>query len=327
MSTLWTGSASCDRPCRPAETGKHASMAARWRDPRTPPPPTRFRSRLPERQRPRVSARPLCRSPGGGSTGVGTRAGAEGWGEARIFSEGLGQLAILGGVRAGRWELSRLSSDNGCRWSRELHRHPIAPPSARLSGTRGLAEDRQDAAPDLWPPTQGCALGSCWRSAGRAWTLGRRPDRPALRERRRGVVHEVRQSSACASTGSSCRLPRRPQPPPRLYVSWGSRLWQRLRAQVGRISGKAPLQGRARRGWLRPLRFHDLRHSFGSQLAAAGVDQVTIQAAMGRGVLATTGRHLHARDASAQAETFTRAFATGIWAPDIVALGSDRSGV
>lgn len=59
---------------------------------------------------------------------------------------------------------------------------------------------------------------------------------------------------------------------------------------------------------LRPLRFHDLRHTYGSLLAAAGVDLVTIQAVMGHSALATTGRYLHARPASDQAELFTRAF-------------------
>ena len=61
---------------------------------------------------------------------------------------------------------------------------------------------------------------------------------------------------------------------------------------------------------LRPLRFHDLRHTYGSLLAAAGVDLVTIQAAMGHSALATTGRYLHARPATEQAAIFTRAFAS-----------------
>ncbi len=59
---------------------------------------------------------------------------------------------------------------------------------------------------------------------------------------------------------------------------------------------------------LRALRWHDLRHTYGSLLAAAGVDLVTIQAAMGHSALATTGRYLHARPAADQAEVFTRAF-------------------
>jgi|HubBroStandDraft_2_1064218.scaffolds.fasta_scaffold05518_2 integrase len=62
---------------------------------------------------------------------------------------------------------------------------------------------------------------------------------------------------------------------------------------------------------VRPLRFHDLRHTFGSRLAAKGVDVVAIQKAMGHSALATTSRYLHARPASEQAQAFTAAFATG----------------
>ncbi len=57
-----------------------------------------------------------------------------------------------------------------------------------------------------------------------------------------------------------------------------------------------------------PLRFHDLRHTFGSLLAARGVDVVTIQKAMGHSALSTTSRYLHARPASEQAQAFTAAF-------------------
>ncbi|TMK98030.1 MAG: site-specific integrase [Actinobacteria bacterium] len=62
---------------------------------------------------------------------------------------------------------------------------------------------------------------------------------------------------------------------------------------------------------LRPLRFHDLRHTYGSLLAAAGIDLVSIQAVMGHSALSTTSRYLHARPASEQAEAFTRAFEPG----------------
>jgi integrase len=58
----------------------------------------------------------------------------------------------------------------------------------------------------------------------------------------------------------------------------------------------------------RSLRFHDLRHTFGSLLAQDGVDAVSIQAAMGHADLATTQRYLHARQASEQVERFARAF-------------------
>lgn len=58
----------------------------------------------------------------------------------------------------------------------------------------------------------------------------------------------------------------------------------------------------------RALRFHDLRHTFGSLLASRGVDVVSIQAAMGHSAITTTSRYLHARPASEQAQAFTRAF-------------------
>jgi integrase len=71
---------------------------------------------------------------------------------------------------------------------------------------------------------------------------------------------------------------------------------------------------------VRPLRFHDLRHTFGSLLAMRGVDVVTIQKAMGHSTLATTSRYLHARPASEQAQAFTAAFAAD--APEVVAVAA-----
>lgn len=59
---------------------------------------------------------------------------------------------------------------------------------------------------------------------------------------------------------------------------------------------------------LRPLRWHDLRHTFGSLLVAGGVDLVSVQDAMGHSQLATTSRYLHARPATERAAIFTDAF-------------------
>jgi integrase len=58
----------------------------------------------------------------------------------------------------------------------------------------------------------------------------------------------------------------------------------------------------------RPLRFHDLRHTYGSLLAAGGVDLITIKDMMGHSALSTTGRYLHAKPASEQAALFTTVF-------------------
>ena len=80
----------------------------------------------------------------------------------------------------------------------------------------------------------------------------------------------------------------------------------------GRPLDESALRRRYRRAQaaagVRPLRFHDLRHTFGSRLAAKGVDVVTIQKAMGHSSLSTTSRYLHARPAAEQAQVFTAAF-------------------
>ncbi|MDA8068942.1 MAG: tyrosine-type recombinase/integrase [Actinomycetota bacterium] len=59
---------------------------------------------------------------------------------------------------------------------------------------------------------------------------------------------------------------------------------------------------------LRPLRWHDLRHTFGSLLVAGGIDLVSVKDAMGHAQLSTTTRYLHARPATERAASFTAAF-------------------
>ncbi len=58
---------------------------------------------------------------------------------------------------------------------------------------------------------------------------------------------------------------------------------------------------------LPPLRFHDLRHTYGSLLVAGGIDLVSVKSAMGHANMSTTERYLHARPATELAERFTRA--------------------
>lgn len=60
---------------------------------------------------------------------------------------------------------------------------------------------------------------------------------------------------------------------------------------------------------LEVLRFHDLRHTYGSLLVAGGIDLASVKAAMGHAQISTTERYLHARPASELAERFTRALA------------------
>jgi integrase len=59
---------------------------------------------------------------------------------------------------------------------------------------------------------------------------------------------------------------------------------------------------------LEPLRFHDLRHTYGSLLVAGGVDLASVKSAMGHSRISTTERYLHARPAGEMADRFTLAF-------------------
>jgi integrase len=56
------------------------------------------------------------------------------------------------------------------------------------------------------------------------------------------------------------------------------------------------------------MRWHDLRHTYGSLLAASGEELVTIKSAMGHANIATTEVYLHARPATELAARFTAAF-------------------
>jgi len=65
----------------------------------------------------------------------------------------------------------------------------------------------------------------------------------------------------------------------------------------------------------------------GSLVAAAGIELVTIQAAMGHSALATTGRYLHARPASDQAAAFTCAFEPSLAGPGSATTAGARGSI
>jgi integrase len=77
---------------------------------------------------------------------------------------------------------------------------------------------------------------------------------------------------------------------------------------------------------LRPLRFHDLRHTFGSRLAAAGVDLHRIQQWMGHADQATTQIYSRwapaAPDAALIADAFSRASDAPRTVPEPVSANS-----
>ena len=54
------------------------------------------------------------------------------------------------------------------------------------------------------------------------------------------------------------------------------------------------------------MRFHDLRHTYGSLLVAGGIDLASVKAAMGHARLSTTERYLHARSATDLADNSPR---------------------
>ena len=58
---------------------------------------------------------------------------------------------------------------------------------------------------------------------------------------------------------------------------------------------------------LRPLRFHDLRHSFGS-LVVRELDTATLKGWLGHTSLATTERYLHAKPRHSDVARLDRAF-------------------
>jgi integrase len=71
-----------------------------------------------------------------------------------------------------------------------------------------------------------------------------------------------------------------------------------------------------KRAALRSIRFHDLRHSYGTRLAAAGVDLVKIKTWMGHKDVNTTMIYAHYAPAEDEAATVEAAFATAAATPE-----------
>jgi integrase len=192
---------------------------------------------------------------------------------------------------------------------RETTKRQIDDPEERAARA---GEDHQDAELIRVAAYAGLRLGELlalrWRDvdfAGHALTVGRAMSAGIESSTKSGRVRRVPLPDQAADALD--RLSRREDftaPSERVFCNrFGRPLdGSALRRRYKRAQAAAGLQ---------PLRFHDLRHTYGSLLAAAGVDLVTVQAAMGHAALATTGRYLHARPASEIAERFTRVFAAG----------------
>jgi integrase len=85
-------------------------------------------------------------------------------------------------------------------------------------------------------------------------------------------------------------------------------------AELGRLRAKEE-----------PIVFHDLRHTFGTQCAAKGIDLRRIQAWMGHANIQTTMRYLHYVPQHDDAARLTAAFATESMHPDVHRTGVIRA--
>jgi integrase len=191
------------------------------------------------------------------------------------------------------------------------HRDPSRPAVGEQKRDAQLVEDHQDAeivrVAAYAGLRQGELLALRWRDVdfpGSALTIARAMSAGVESSTKSGRVRRV--PLAYQAAGALDRMSLREH-----FTSPDDLVFCNM---LGRQLDDSALRRRFRRAQraahVRPLRFHDLRHTFGSLLAANGVDVVTIQKAMGHSALTTTSRYLHARPASEQAKAFTSAFTT-----------------
>jgi integrase len=188
------------------------------------------------------------------------------------------------------------------------HRDPAYPAVTDGERVARQAEDQQDAEMVRIAAYAGLRQGELlalrWRDvdfAGSAFTIARAMSAGVESSTKSGRVRRVPLAAQAADALN--RMSQRPH-----YTSPDDLAFCNV---FGRALDDSALRRRYRRAQaaadVRPLRFHDLRHTFGSLLAMRGVDVVTIQKAMGHSALATTSRYLHARPASEQAQAFAAA--------------------
>lgn len=190
-----------------------------------------------------------------------------------------------------------------------LHRDPDARAVTDAEAAARAAEDRQDAELARVAAYTGLRRGELvalrWRDVD--FTLRKTVVRRAVS----GDVEAASTKSRRArevplpdqAAGALDRLSQRADfTSPSDYV-FANRLGRRLDASALRRRVERARDAAA----LRPLRFHDLRHTYGSLLVAGGVDLASVKAAMGHSRITTTERYLHARSASEMADRFTRA--------------------
>lgn len=185
-----------------------------------------------------------------------------------------------------------------------LHRH-----DASARGELEEFEDRRDGEAVRIAAYSGLRLGELlalrWADvdwAGSALTVSRAISSGVEGSTKSGHVRRVPMADQAAAALD--RLSQRPD-----FVSPADYVFCNA---LGRPLDGSALRRRYKRArdaaGLRPLRWHDLRHTFGSLLVAGGVDLVSVKDAMGHSQLTTTSRYLHARPAIERAAAFTTAF-------------------
>jgi integrase len=194
-----------------------------------------------------------------------------------------------------------------------LHRDPNAPAVSDEEAAARTAEDRQDAELVRIAAYAGLRRGELvalrWRDVNfrlRKLVVSRAVsadiESSSTKSRRAREVPLPDQAAGALDRLSQRRDFTRPDD----YV-FANRLGRRLdgsaiRRRVDRAREAAGL---------RPLRFHDLRHTYGSLLVAGGIDLASVKSAMGHSRITTTERYLHARSAGELADKFTRALGAG----------------
>ena len=163
----------------------------------------------------------------------------------------------------------------------------------RRSRSRGRTGRRSDPRRGLRRPPP--------RRAGRAplarrrlrWPQAHRPPRAVRRHR--GSLDEEPPGTPGAASRSGRRGARAPAAAAATSRDRTTTCSPAGSADGLTLSAPAPLRARTRRRRLEPLRFHDLRHTYGSLLVAGGIDLPSVKAAMGHSHITTTERYLHAR--------------------------------
>jgi integrase len=187
-------------------------------------------------------------------------------------------------------------------------------------------EDDQDACVVLGAAFCGLRLGEClglrWRHViweaqrlhiQRSYVLGEEDSTKGRRGRTVPLADQPAQALA--------RLSQRPMFTRPADLVFCSRTGEHLDSSALRRRYKAARDAAVAENPDMPsLRFHDLRHTFGT-LAAQGFDLVNVQAMMGHADSRTTSRYLHARPAAEDAAKLSRIFARDL--PSVVSLNSE----